>query len=154
MGHGDFTGAALELFPILDSAEEDIGRLLLGQLEITAGLVVGNGNGATHGGELHYTALNFCGLGAGDRFVSGGEIDGARNELTDTSAGTHALIVDFGTTTRSQISEPTLVDRGREGGSRAVQVRGLRGGCRATGKGSQSCQGQGLLREGHGFGLL
>ena len=154
MGHRDFAAAALQLFPVIDGAEEHIGRLLLGELQVTARLVVGDGDRAAHGGELHHTALHLGGLGRSDRFVGGGEINGSSNELTDAGAGAHALIIGFGATTCGQISKPTLIDGGREGGSRAIEVDGLSSGDTAAGDGSQSCQGQGLLREGHGIGLL
>ena len=153
VGHGDLASTALELFPVGDGSEEHIGNLLLGQLQITTGLVVGDGDGATHGRKLHHTALHLGGLGAGDRLITGGKVDGASNELADAGAGTHGLIVGFRTTTCGQISEPTLIDGGREGGSRRVEV-GASAGCGTASDGSQGCQGQGLLREGHGFGLL
>ena len=86
MDNRNLAGLAAQLLPIVDHAEEDIGGLLLGELEAATGLVEGNRDRAAHRGDLHHATAHLGGIGGADRFISGAEFNGAGNELANTRA--------------------------------------------------------------------
>ena len=157
MDHGDRPFAALQLIPGLDLAEEDVGHLTLGELEVlAAGIVVGRGDGAAHHRDLQGTALGgdafgeFT-LGGAQLFIGGAEINAAGVELAHTGAGTHRLVVDLPLGFPGKFHRPALIGGSGKAGPGAVDRIAL--GDHRNRKPSRDSTGsgenQGLLSEGH-----
>ena len=123
--------------------------LLLGQLEVTAGLVVTEGDGAAHHGDLHQTTGHLGDVLGLHRIVRGREVHGLVDESLTAGAGANGLVVDLGATSLRQVSEPALIDLGGEGCASSTEAVCGRGG-HAGADGQQGADQKGLLREGHG----
>jgi hypothetical protein len=145
---GDRPFAALEGIPGFNLAKEDIHNLLLSELQIGAiGFVESDRDRATHRRELNHAPFHLGGIGSLDRLIGGAEIHGALEELPNTSARTHRLVVHLGALA-GQGGKGALVEGRREGGTRSVEG-GLSGSSQAGGHGAEDAEAKGLLGEGH-----
>ena len=132
-----------------DLAHGDLHGLLLGELQVAAGLVVAEGNRATHHGDLHHTALHLGHVGRLHRIIRRTEVDGLVDESLATGAGAHGLIVHLGATGFGQFSEPTLINLGGEGSTGTVETIGSGRGNTGS-KSEHGGKQKSLLGEAHG----
>src|ERR687886_401229 len=135
--HAGVLARDLRVVPLLDLAEEDVGRGLAVELEalLDAVEVVGDRHGAEDG--RHVDRVRALLLGGRDlvvlhRRVGGAEVDGARAELRDAAAGADGLVVDRRPVRLLEAGGPLLVDGGGERRAGAVdRAAGLGGAARA-----------------------
>ena len=118
---GEGAGLAAELLPVLDHAHGDLDGLLLGELQVATGLVVTEGDGATHHRDLNHTTGDLGHVLLLHRIIRCTEVHGLVDEGFTAGTGTHGLVVDLRAASLGQVGEPTLVDLGREGGASGVQ---------------------------------
>ena len=149
MHPGDGAGLATEVLPVADLAHGNANSLLLGELQITTGLVVAEGDGAADHGDLDNTALDLGHVLLLHRIIRCTEVHGLVDESLTAGAGTDSLVVDLRATGLGQVSEPTLVDLGGERRASTVQLF-CGGGGHASPKGKHGRDEKSLLSEAHG----
>ena len=157
--HGDGFVVTAHVAEILDLAEEDVGQLLLGELQVATWEVVGHGDGASGHRDLQHAAGHPGDVLGLHRRVRGSEVDGAGLELAYSSAGSNRLVVHLNAL-RCQFLEPTGVDGRRERGASPRQLAldlvsttaGRAGGeADASGESCNDSERSGLKRTTHDF---